>query len=159
MAVRTPRSPRSRKQAVTTAPVVAPIRSHSDIISARARARELADILGFSPGDQASITTVISELGRNIVRFADRGEIQILPIRGGPLTGIGVVAHDNGPGIENVDYALTDGFSTSGGLGLGLPGVRRLTDGFDIESHAGVGTTVRIEKWLNAEPQSHERAW
>ena len=129
--------------------VVASIDSTTDIVRARERGRALAGKLGFSIRDRLLIVTAISELARNILDYAVRGEICVRVVQNHSGRGIGVVARDDGPGIVNVDHALTDGFSTSGGLGLGLPGVRRLMDDFQIESRAGEGTTVRVTKWLS----------
>jgi serine/threonine-protein kinase RsbT len=129
--------------------VVAPIDSNTDIVRARERGRALAGTLGFSITDRVLIVTAISELARNILAYAVRGEICVRVVQNDSARGIGVVARDDGPGIDNVNRALTDGFSTSGGLGLGLPGVRRLMDDFQIESRAGEGTTVRVTKWLS----------
>jgi serine/threonine-protein kinase RsbT len=94
------------------------------------------------------IATAISELARNILEYAERGEISMAAVHNHTAKGIWVVARDEGPGIDNVEFALKDGFSTSGGLGLGLPGVRRLMDHFEIETRAGGGTAVRVTKWL-----------
>ena len=102
---------------------------------------------GFQLTDLAIIATAISELARNIVRYAKRGEIVVGPAEEGGKRGIRVVARDQGPGIRDVEQAMQPGFSTSGSLGLGLPGVRRLMDAFDIASRMGRGTVVTIEKW------------
>ena len=124
------------------------VRTDADIVVARQRGRELAASLGFGPTDQTLIATAISELTRNIVLYAQRGQIVLKAIVGqGGKRGIMVVARDDGPGIPNVEQALQSGFSTSGGLGLGLPGVRRLTDEFHIASEVGHGTTVTVKKW------------
>ena len=125
-----------------------PVRSDADIVLARQKGRELAAALGFGPTDLTLIATAISELARNIVLYAKRGRIVLKGIERNSRRGIMVVARDGGPGIPNVAGALQSGFSTSGGLGLGLPGVRRLTDEFDIESAVGRGTTVTVKKWL-----------
>jgi len=123
------------------------VRSDADIVVARRRGRELAASLGFGSMDQTLIATAISELTRNIVLYAQRGRIVLKAIGQGGKCGIMVVARDEGPGIPDVEKALQSGFSTSGGLGLGLPGVRRLTDEFDIASEVGRGTTVTVKKW------------
>ena len=123
------------------------VRADADIVVARQRGRELAASLGFGPTDQTLIATAISELTRNIVLYAQRGRIVLKAIGQGGKRGIMVVARDDGPGIPNVEQALQSGFSTSGGLGLGLPGVRRLTDEFHIASEVGHGTTVTVKKW------------
>ena len=124
-----------------------PVRSDADVVLARRRGRELAATLGFGPTDLTLIATAISELTRNIVLYAKRGQIVLKEIERNGKVGIVVVARDDGPGIPNVPQALESGFSTSGGLGLGLPGVRRLTDEFDIVSEVGRGTTVTVKKW------------
>jgi serine/threonine-protein kinase RsbT len=125
-----------------------PIRSDQDIVTARQKGRGLAAALNFSSGDATLIALAISELARNIVTYAKKGQIRLKVIGSGSARqGIQVIAHDDGPGIEDVDQALRDGFSTSGGLGLGLPGVRRLVDDFHIESKQNEGTTITITKW------------
>lgn len=123
------------------------ILSDQDIVAARQQGRALAVRLEFSPGDSTLIATAISELARNIVSYARRGEIRIRSARNGERPGIVIVALDDGPGIRDIRQAMRDGFSTSGGMGLGLPGVRRLMDDFDIVSEQGKGTTVTVKKW------------
>jgi serine/threonine-protein kinase RsbT len=123
------------------------INSDQDIVGARQKGRTLAAELGFSSADATLIATAISELARNIVSYARRGEIQLHRIQNSVRQGIMVVASDEGPGIRDITQALRDGFSTSGSLGLGLPGVRRLMDEFDITSKPGLGTRVTVKKW------------
>jgi len=123
------------------------INSDQDIVVARQKGRFLASELGFSSGDATLIATAISELARNIVSYAGTGEIKLRGIHGSSRVGIQVVASDDGPGIVDVRQALRDGFSTSGSLGLGLPGVRRLMDEFEITSQLGKGTMVAVKKW------------
>ena len=123
------------------------VKSDQDIVSARQRGRALATELGFSAVDATLIATAISELARNIVAYAQRGEIRLRTMQGSTRRGIEVVASDDGPGIADVRQALRDGFSTSGSLGLGLPGVRRLMDEFEVESQPGRGTRVTVRKW------------
>ena len=123
------------------------IASDQDVVAARQQGRALAANLGFSPGDSTLIATAISELARNIVSYAKRGEIVLGSIHNSDRRGVMVVARDEGPGIPCIDQALRDGYSTSGSLGLGLPGVRRLMDEFEIASEVGRGTTVTIRKW------------
>jgi serine/threonine-protein kinase RsbT len=122
------------------------IDSDLDIVVARQKGRELANGVGFGSTDLALIATAISELARNIVLYAQGGEI-ILTFQESDRPGILVVAFDEGPGIPDVAQALHDGYSTSGSLGLGLPGVRRLMDEFEIVSDVGRGTTVTAKKW------------
>jgi len=123
------------------------INSDQDIVVARQKGRVMANDLGFSSGDATLIATAISELARNIVSYARKGEIKLKGIHGSSQIGILVVASDEGPGIVDIRQALRDGFSTSGSLGLGLPGVRRLMDDFDIYSQPGKGTIVAVKKW------------
>lgn len=123
------------------------INSDQDIVLARQEGRALATQLGFSPVDATFIATAISELARNILAYARRGEITMRAVQGSSREGILVVASDKGPGIPDVRQAMRDGFSTSGSLGLGLPGVRRLMDEFEIKSQPGRGTTVSVKKW------------
>jgi serine/threonine-protein kinase RsbT len=123
------------------------INSDQDIVSARQKGRVVANELGFSSGDATLIATAISELARNIVSYARKGQITIRQVNGLNRRGIAVIADDEGPGIADIRQALRDGFSTSGSLGLGLPGVRRLMDEFEISSQPGKGTTVMVKKW------------
>lgn len=123
------------------------INSDQDIVAARQRGRALAVELGFSVVDSTLIATAISELARNIVSYAGTGVITLKGIQNSARQGISIVATDEGPGIHDVREALRDGFSTSGSLGLGLPGVRRLMDEFDIASQPGLGTKVEVKKW------------
>lgn len=123
------------------------ISSDQDIVLARQKGRALALELGFSSGDATLIATAISELARNIVSYAGNGQIFLKELQNSTRVGISVTASDNGPGIFNVSQALRDGFSTSGSLGLGLPGVRRLMDEFEIVSKPGQGTEVAVKKW------------
>ena len=123
------------------------INSDQDIVLARQKGRAKAVELGFSSGDATLIATAISELARNIVAYAGKGQITLKVVNGLNRQGISVVASDEGPGIPDVRQALRDGFSTSGSLGLGLPGVRRLMDEFEITSQPGRGTTVVVKKW------------
>jgi serine/threonine-protein kinase RsbT len=125
------------------------ITSDKDVVTARQQGRAMALQTGFSASEATLIATAISELARNIVSYANQGSVTLKPVHGpNGGTGLTIVASDSGPGIADVDLALRDGYSSSGGLGLGLPGVRRLMDEFDIASGAGSGTTVTITKWL-----------
>lgn len=126
--------------------VSVPITRDSDIVAARKAARELASRLNFSPTELTLLATAVSEIARNIVRFAGRGEI-VIEILEHPRRGVRVVARDTGPGIVDVERALTDGYSTYHGLGLGLPGARRLMDEFAVVTELGRGTTVTMTKW------------
>ena len=126
-----------------------PIRDEADIVVARQRGRTLAEHAGFRGTDSTIIATVISELARNIVDYASRGEL-CYGLEQGSTSAIIIVARDSGPGIEDLATAMTDGYSTGGGLGLGLPGVRRLMDEFEIESSPGKGTVVWTRKVLRS---------
>lgn len=119
-----------------------------DIVAAKQIGRDVAKAIGFNTVDQARITTAISELARNIYLYAKAGEIIIEHIQNDQTVGIAITAVDRGPGIVDVRRVLDEGYSTSSGLGAGLPGVKRLTDHIEIDSVVGQGTTVRIEKWL-----------
>jgi len=124
-----------------------PIDLDADIVRARREGRTLAAELGFSAVDATLIATAISELARNILIYAKRGEIVLRQVERSGRFGVVVVARDNGPGISDTRQALQDGFSTSGRLGMGLPGVRRLMDDFEIISGTGNGTEVIASKW------------
>ena len=127
------------------------IESDSDVVTARQRARELAAELELSSTDQTLLATAISEVARNITTYAGRGEVLLSVIRDDKgRSGIQVIARDDGPGIENVDLALQDGYTSGGGLGLGLPGARRLVDDFHIETAPGQGTTVTLLMWARS---------
>jgi serine/threonine-protein kinase RsbT len=126
------------------------IESDADVVTARQRARALAIGLDMPSTDQTLLATAISEIARNITTYAldGRGEVLIDLVhdaRG--RKGVRVVARDQGPGIEDLERAMTDGYTTGGGLGLGLPGARRLVDEFAIDTGPGKGTTVTLVKW------------
>ena len=129
------------------------IESDSDVVTARQRARALAAKVDLTSTDQTLLATAISEVARNITTYATRGEVLLSIVRDAgppPREGIRVVARDRGPGIEDVDLAMQDGYTSGGGLGLGLPGARRLVDEFDIETAPSEGTTVTLVKWSRA---------
>jgi len=125
-----------------------PIDRDADVVIARQRGRDLAAEVGFAGSDLTVIATAISEVSRNIVTYATRGEIILQVAEEQNRRGIVVVARDEGPGIPDVARAMRDGFSTAGSLGLGLPGARRLMDDFGIESSVGSGTVVTMKKWV-----------
>ncbi len=127
--------------------LVVPIRADADVLLARQKARELAKPLRFTGSELTLITTAISEVARNIVIYAKHGEIVLQLVSRGRRRGIRVVARDDGPGIADITRAMEDGYSTSKGLGLGLPGSKRLMDDFDVVSAVGRGTTVTMTKW------------
>jgi serine/threonine-protein kinase RsbT len=119
----------------------------SDIVTARQKGRELAASGGFSRTEQTLIATAISEVARNIVEHAHRGEIVLSAIEREGRPGLMVVAHDSGPGIADLELAMRDGYSTANSLGMGLPGAKRLMDEFVLLSAPGQGTTVTMKKW------------
>lgn len=119
-----------------------------DIVAARQLGRKEAKRIGFGTVDQARITTAISELARNIYLYAGKGKIEITCIYKENVKGISIVASDEGPGIADVRKVMDDGFTTSGGLGAGMPGVRRLMDEFNIVTEKGVGTQITAIKWI-----------
>jgi serine/threonine-protein kinase RsbT len=123
------------------------IEREADIVLARQAGRELSKLLGFSATEQTLIATAISEVARNIVVYAGEGEIVLNRTEEAGRIGIQVVAIDHGPGIENKELAMRDGYSTKNSLGLGLPGARRLMDELVLESEVGKGTTVTMKKW------------
>ncbi|KWW12656.1 MULTISPECIES: anti-sigma regulatory factor [Peribacillus] len=119
-----------------------------DIVAARQLGRNVAKELGFGTVDQARITTAISELARNIYLYAGQGSVSIEKLNQNGKSGLKIIAEDQGPGIEDIRRVMEDGYTTSGGLGAGLPGAKRLMDEFDIESTPGEGTTIVATKWL-----------
>jgi len=123
-----------------------------DVVQARLHGRDLAAGAGFSTGDQTVIAAAISEIARNILMYAKRGEITLRVVPNGDRHGVEVIARDRGPGISDIARAMQDGYSTSGGLGLGLPGARRLMDEFEVTSVVGQGTTVTMKKWRRVTP-------
>jgi serine/threonine-protein kinase RsbT len=127
--------------------ICVPIRADVDILAARQAGRTVASSLAFSPSDLTVIAAAISEVARNILVYAMQGEVQLAVTEQNGRRGVTVIARDDGPGIADVTLALQDGFSTSGSLGLGLPGARRLMDDFAIQSEMGRGTIVTMRKW------------
>jgi serine/threonine-protein kinase RsbT len=123
------------------------IATDGDVVTARAKARALADTLGFRRIDATEIATAISEVTRNIIVHVGNGEVVLSPIEDDQRRGVVVIARDCGGGIADVEAAMREGYGTKGGLGLGLPGARRLMDEFDIQTAPGEGTTVIMKKW------------
>ena len=123
------------------------IDSDADLVTARAEARAIAERLGFPRPDPTLIATAISEVARNIVVHVGRGEIVLRPFEDSDRYGLVVIASDEGPGIRDIEAALRDEYSGRSGLGLGLPGARRLMDDFEVVSDADTGTTVTMRKW------------
>lgn len=123
------------------------IKKELDIVSARQKGRDLAKEIGFGTVNQARIATAISELARNLYLYAESGRVIFEKINEKGRKGLRIVAIDKGPGIKEISQVMQDGFTTSGGLGAGLPGVKRLMDEFEIRSEVGVGTQISTIKW------------
>lgn len=124
------------------------IETSTDIVRVRRKVREVATTLGFSITDVARIVTAASELARNIVQFAGSGVMQWTVLRRNKLIGIQLIFVDRGPGIPDVELAMKEGYSSGNGLGMGLPGVKKLMDEMEIKSKVGKGTKIKIVKWL-----------
>ncbi len=124
-----------------------PIRAADDIVRVRQLARECAVACGFSLIDQTKLVTAASELARNTLEHGGGGEVELLVLREGMRPGLRLVFTDSGPGIPDLELALKDGYTTGGGLGLGLGGARRLSSEFEIQSKPSVGTRVSITRW------------
>lgn len=123
------------------------IKEENDIVIARRRVREFANSLGFGLTDTTRIVTASSELARNIFKYAGSGKLIIKNLENDQLSGIELSFIDSGPGISNIQEAMQEGFSTSGGFGMGLPGAKRLMDEMNIITEIGNGTTIIIKKW------------
>jgi serine/threonine-protein kinase RsbT len=124
------------------------IETSDDLVGLRRCVRQAAIAMGFAPTDQVRLVTAASELGRNIVLYARGGFADISPVERGDRHGLVVRFEDQGQGIGDIELAMTDGYTSGGGLGKGLPGARRLVDDFDITSEIGRGTVITITKWL-----------
>lgn len=128
--------------------VVVAVKMSNDIVTARQAGRELAEEHGFTLTDRTMISTAISEVARNITSYAGTGEVRLLIAERDGRRALVIQARDQGPGIIDVDRAMDDGYSTGLGLGLGLPGAKRLMDGLTVESQLGHGTLVEMWKWV-----------
>jgi serine/threonine-protein kinase RsbT len=146
-----------REEQTTDGVVRVDVSRDADVVVARQKGREIAALVGFSATDQTLIATAISEVTRNIVKFAERGEVVISMVSAGARRGVNVVARDVGPGIEEPERAMQDGYGTYDGFGLGLPGAKRLMDRLELESVQGVGTTITMEKWLPRQVSTRAR--
>jgi serine/threonine-protein kinase RsbT len=131
----------------TKAEITLSIKRDTDIVLACQKGRTLAALLGLSENDQVIVVIAVTEITRNILRYADQGKIVLRSVEQNEKQGIEVVAQDQGPGIADIDLVLQDGYSTGGGLGLGLSGAKRLMDEFDITTEVGKGTTITMKKW------------
>ena len=125
------------------------IRAEGDIVLVRKEIRDASNEAGFGSTDVTRIVTAVSELARNIFKYAGAGEVCFYHDNSGGKTGISIYFVDEGPGIADLELAVQPGFSTGKGLGMGLSGSKRLMDSFEIESQVGKGTTVKVSKWLN----------
>jgi serine/threonine-protein kinase RsbT len=123
------------------------IRSENDIVATRRTVREVATTLGFGLTDVTRIVTATSELARNIVLYAGSGVMRWRELGMSGRVGVELTLEDNGPGIDSIDQVMQEGYTTSGGLGLGLPGTKRLMDEFEIASEVGKGTRITVRKW------------
>ena len=123
------------------------IRSEADVFAAVNTVREMAAAIGMNPGASAAAATAVSELVTNVIKYARFGRVTVRARRQRHQPGVEVVVEDSGPGIADIEQALSDNVSTGGTLGLGLPGARRLVDEFEIKTVIGEGTVVRILKW------------
>lgn len=132
---------------MTTARDEVPIREAADIVAVRQLVRARATTLGFSLIDQTKLVTAASELARNALVHGGGGTAQVETLNGDSRTGLRLTFEDHGPGIPDVDLALRDGYTTGGGLGLGLGGAKRLVNEFEIESRLRTGTRVRVARW------------
>jgi serine/threonine-protein kinase RsbT len=123
------------------------VRSSEDVVRARQAVRNQSVALGFSLVDQTKIVTAASEIARNAIDHAGGGELRLEKVRIGARRGLRLVFSDRGPGIADIKLALTDGYTTAGGLGLGLGGAKRLSNEFDVRSAPGEGTIVTLVRW------------
>jgi serine/threonine-protein kinase RsbT len=133
----------------TAGGTVMSVAGEDDVPVVLLRVGEEADRAGLGPADRARVMTAASELARNIVKYAGRGSLTVRSLKDGRRSGLEIVAEDRGPGIADVEAALTDHFSTGGTLGLGLPGVRRMMDEFEMRTAPGAGTRVAVRKWAS----------
>ena len=133
--------------AAVTGEVTAQLTSDEDVVRVRKMVRDQLVALGFSLIDQTKMVTAASELARNTLRYGGGGRAELVVLNNVGRRGLSISFIDHGPGIEDIAKALTDGYTTGGGMGLGLSGARRLADEFHIESSPGNGTRVTITKW------------
>ncbi len=135
--------------ATTPSDIIIPLAIEEDIVTARQNARDVAKRLGFGMVDQSRIATAVSELARNVIRYAtdSRGTVAVRSIRLRDQVGVEIVVSDDGPGIADIQQVLQPGFTSGRGLGIGLPGTRRLMDEMVVDSALGRGTTITIRKW------------
>lgn len=130
-----------------TTPATLPVTSNSDVVLVRQHVRTVAVDVGLSLVDQTKVVTAASELARNALVYAGGGMVRVEVVHNGVRRGLRLIFSDDGPGIPDIERALTDGWTTGGGLGLGLSGSRRLVDEFDVRSAPGEGTLITVTKW------------
>ncbi|MGC5040523.1 MULTISPECIES: anti-sigma regulatory factor [unclassified Streptomyces] len=135
-----------------------PIRSDMDLVWVRQHVRQAAAQLGFGLVEQTKLVTAASELARNTLVHGGGGQMEATRVRSGAVQGLRLSFSDEGPGIADLDQALSDGYTSGGGLGMGLSGARRLVHDFDIDSTPGSGTTVRVTCWVAQPPRPREEA-
>jgi serine/threonine-protein kinase RsbT len=138
---------REFRGALRTGRATLPLRSDEDVVALRRHVRERAVAIALSLVDQTKLVTAASELARNTIKYGGGGEVYLDAMADGFRQGVGLVFVDDGPGIPDLELALRDGYTTGGGLGLGLSGSKRLVDEFDIDSRPGAGTAVAVIKW------------
>lgn len=131
----------------STDSVTIPLRTDEDVVRLRKAARDYLVSSGFGTVDQTKMVTAASELARNTLRYGGGGEAHLSKVSDGSRRGVCMSFHDEGPGISDVTLALTDGYTTGGGMGLGLSGAKRLSDEFALDTAPGKGTRVKIVKW------------
>jgi len=136
-----------RHRQARTARLTLPLRSDEDVVALRRHVRERAVAIALSLVDQTKLVTAASELARNTLKYGGGGEVHLDSLDDGFRKGVGLHFVDHGPGIPDIETALRDGYTTGGGLGLGLGGSRRLVDEFEIDTRIGEGTTVSVVKW------------
>jgi serine/threonine-protein kinase RsbT len=136
-----------RNRPLRTSRTTLPLRSDEDVVGLRKQVRERAVAIALSLVDQTKLVTAASELARNTIKYGGGGEVHLDALADGFKQGVGLIFVDGGPGIPDLDMALRDGYTTGGGLGLGLGGSRRLVDEFDIDTRPGEGTAVSVVKW------------
>ncbi|MEV0152866.1 ATP-binding protein [Micromonospora sp. NPDC050686] len=129
------------------APRTQAIRSDEDVVRVRQLVRTVAVAAKLSLVDQTKLVTAASELARNTLVYGGGGTVEVSTVHNDRRRGVRIVFADSGPGIADLELALTDGYTTGGGLGLGLSGARRLVDEFDIRTGVGEGTTITVTKW------------
>ena len=138
---------RERYRTVRKDSLIVPLRSDQDVVHLRKHVRERALLIKLSLVDQTKLVTAASELARNTIKYGGGGEVQLELLDDGVRDGVALLFVDGGPGIADLDLALTDGYTSGGGLGLGLSGSKRLVDEFEIDTRVGEGMAVSVAKW------------